>query len=1165
MVEGTGRKVWGVEILLAFAPWRAAQIDLFCVIELLCLNLGSHLARARMADTHERARYSIAKLGTIILCALLPPLLMRPRLLGLPNQGVHGAGPQATVPLGASETREFQLGPGENKNFLYAADAQSAVSISFVQTEEMLSVAWSRGGTLQRPRTNDAGLRSAIRFSIAAGEKTAETFEVSCLHTRLSCAGTVVVSEAHPATNADANLSSQEQILAEAEDTRRHGNESSWPVALQKFRACADFFQASGDGARRRAALNGEARLLLYRLSDYRAAHDAAVASTAVDTGDADLQGQGLAWKTLSSVEYFLGDYKASIRAAEKAIALYKQTGDDYWQGILLGNVAYTYREIGDTEHALECSERALAIARRLHDDFGVAFNLEALGTVHLARGELEQAFELYYEALDATRLQPYPAVEAAIWSGLGDLYTQLNDATRAEESYQKALPLAESAQDAAGELKIISSLGELYVRQHRPKDALTVLRDGFERAKKLGLTREQSELLTAIAQNEAQLGDQQAAAKDFNASVEVAARIGNHDAEADALLHFGDFESQYGDASRARSCYQKAFELWTAESNRAQSATALASLARLDAAAGDLMKARKEIEDALGFFEASRSTLASRDLRTSFFSSKHAYYDLAISILMRLHAGDPAHGYGEEAFGTAERANSRALLDEMAGRGVPRFAGAPADLLKEQQTNQSRLDAMYTQLRSLSEDPPKNAEKITRLRTDIEVQLRASDILDARIRAASGAYASFAGTHAASAEEIGEGIGVNSALLKFWVGEDASYLWVVTRDGFSPFTIHATHQQLQALGERWLASLQARAVRQQGETLAQRNARLAASDAMEKAAAADLGALLLSPLAGLSNVDRLYIVPDGPLDSIPFAALRIQARNADPDSPASQIVLSRYEVLVEPSEAIFEVLAQSRRPSTRAPRMAVYADAVYSTNDPRVSGAQSRAAETVSLSETLRLATEAGMANLPRLFGSREEARAIAALNGAANTSVHLGFRAEAAAVRAEDWSNYDVVHFGVHALLNPARPAFSGVVLTMVRRDGAPQNGVLWLSSIYALRMPVDLVVLSGCHTASGREIPGEGLEGLSRAFFFSGARSVVGSLWSVEDRETSILMQRFYRNLIQKKLPPAAALRLAQLDTARDSATSAPFHWAGFTVQGDGAAALQYSTGH
>jgi len=106
----------------------------------------------------------------------------------------------------------------------------------------------------------------------------------------------------------------------------------------------------------------------------------------------------------------------------------------------------------------------------------------------------------------------------------------------------------------------------------------------------------------------------------------------------------------------------------------------------------------------------------------------------------------------------------------------------------------------------------------------------------------------------------------------------------------------------------------------------------------------------------------------------------------------------------------------------------------------------------------------------------------------------------------------------------------------------------------------MRVNLVVLSGCHTANGREVPGEGLEGLSRAFFFAGARSVVGSLWSVEDRETSLLMEKFYGNLIREKQAPAEALRRAQLATASAASTSAPYYWAGFTVQGDGARALQ-----
>lgn len=1091
---------------------------------------------------------------TVVLMYCSTPVVGSPQV-----QSGSTAASKPAVLLIPSERKEFQLDPNQRQAFLLDTEARTNVEIVFEQAQEMLSIVWSSADPAKHvARTNDAGLKSTIRFSIVSGEPAQQSFEVSCLHAHLPCAGIVTVSPATPASDADARLAEQEESLAEAEDIRRHGDRSTWPSALEKFRSAAEFFQSIGDGTHRRAALNGEARLLLYKFSDYRGARDAALASTQVDTGDEDLQGQGLAWKTLSSAEYFLGDYTAGIQAAQKAIALYTKTGDDYWQGILLGNLAYTYRETGDTAHALESSEQALAIARRIQDKFGVAFNLEALATVQLSRGELERSFELYYEALDATRVQTYPAVEAAIWSGLGDLYSQLNDEKRAEECFQKALPLTESASDAAGMLKVLSSLGELYLRQNRPRDALAILQKGEKQAEKLELPRERSLLLAGMARSEAAIGDPQAARTNFEAAVDAATRISNKDAEASALLRYGDFEYRAGDLAHARDYYTRAFELWTQESNRAQTATALASLARLDFEAGNLLNARKEIEDALGFIENSRSTLASRELRTSFFSSKHAYYDLAISILMQLHAKEPGQGHDAEAFAVAERASSRVLLDEIAGGKVPTFVDAPADLLFEQHSNQTHLDALFDRLRSLSDEPNKNADQISKVRAEIEEQLRASDTLDGRIRAVSGDYAVFTGTRSPNSPEIVELLGPHSALAKYWVGTDRSYLWLIAHDGFHSFTIRLGDEAMRSLVRNWLRNLQARAAQKQGESLTDRGARLALADATERSTAEKLGRLLFPSLDSLNGVNRLYVVPDGPLASIPFAALRIPAGGTPGQVHSAAILLSRFELLVEPSESILQLVSRKPSQANRVPHIAVFADAVYSASDPRVE----KSSDTFSngaKSQTLGLADEAGMGHLPRLAASGEEARVIGELNGQSNTSIQLGFRALANVVREEDWSHYEIAHFGVHALLNPDQPAFSGVVLTMVHPDGAPRNGVLWLNDIYNLHMPLRLVVLSGCRTANGREIPGEGLEGLSRAFFFAGARSVVGSLWSVEDSETSLLMQRFYRNLIQGKLSPAAALRRAQLATAGQAGTSAPFHWAGFTIQGDGATAL------
>jgi CHAT domain-containing protein len=94
----------------------------------------------------------------------------------------------------------------------------------------------------------------------------------------------------------------------------------------------------------------------------------------------------------------------------------------------------------------------------------------------------------------------------------------------------------------------------------------------------------------------------------------------------------------------------------------------------------------------------------------------------------------------------------------------------------------------------------------------------------------------------------------------------------------------------------------------------------------------------------------------------------------------------------------------------------------------------------------------------------------------------------------------------------------------------------------------------VLSACRTALGKDVRGEGLVGLTRGFMYAGAPRVVASLWNVPDEGTSQLMSRFYKGMLRDGLTPAAALRRAQIAMSTDPAWSAPFYWAGFTLQGD-----------
>jgi CHAT domain-containing protein len=150
---------------------------------------------------------------------------------------------------------------------------------------------------------------------------------------------------------------------------------------------------------------------------------------------------------------------------------------------------------------------------------------------------------------------------------------------------------------------------------------------------------------------------------------------------------------------------------------------------------------------------------------------------------------------------------------------------------------------------------------------------------------------------------------------------------------------------------------------------------------------------------------------------------------------------------------------------------------------------------------------------------------------------------------------SQYRIVHFATHGLLNRTHPELSGVVLSLVDRQGKPQDGFLQLHDVYNLDLPAELVVLSACRTGLGKAVWGEGLVGLTRGFMYAGARRVVASLWGVQDLATAELMKRFYGAMLgEKQMRPAEALRAAQVEMWKQKRWRSPFYWGGFALYGE-----------
>jgi CHAT domain-containing protein len=171
-----------------------------------------------------------------------------------------------------------------------------------------------------------------------------------------------------------------------------------------------------------------------------------------------------------------------------------------------------------------------------------------------------------------------------------------------------------------------------------------------------------------------------------------------------------------------------------------------------------------------------------------------------------------------------------------------------------------------------------------------------------------------------------------------------------------------------------------------------------------------------------------------------------------------------------------------------------------------------------------------------------------------APDVDVALDFEANRASAMSPRLADYRVIHFATHGIIDNDHPELSGVVLSLFNDKGEPQDGFLRLHDIYNLKLPVDLVVLSACSTALGREIVGEGLIGLVRGFMYAGSRRVLASLWKVDDEATSELMTRFYRALFERGLAPSAALQAAQVELLKTKRWSHPFYWAGFVLQGE-----------
>ncbi|MDH3198097.1 MAG: CHAT domain-containing protein [Candidatus Krumholzibacteria bacterium] len=870
---------------------------------------------------------------------------------------------------------------------------------------------------------------------------------------------------------------------------------------------------------------------------------------------------------SLGVVHWSMGDMDAVVSDYERALEARRAVEDRILEGRTLNGLGSAHQRTGDYATSAAYYQRAIDLRRRTGDLAGLGTSLTYLGNTYYLAGRLTAARDAYEEALPILEAQGAPEQMVEILIGVANLYSDMGRIDRATETYRRAVVLAET--NALDEKVVICRLN--VADNHRRGSLYAECFAEYDRAQplveQLGDARWRAHFLRDRGRARIEAGDLDGAREDLIAAAAVAKEVDDPSYAITTQVNIAwlywelgaydrclraaeDAKGAAEEAGQARA-YSAALKMMAlAQANLGRRDEALVSLeeavaqdeydglellalygklnianqitclGRVEEArrhyyaiAPEIASQRKvelvadlhlgiadtfeqespdsavyHYERALALIESARASLGAAEVETGFLHGERrfVYEEVARYFASLSRAGDDE--WSARAFHTAERAKARALLDRLAA----------ASTMESTSEEDALLDALY----ALDPADPGRAGESARLRGEIE-RLRSE-----RRARALGVLGGDAGV--ATLEGLRGALPKRTAALAYALGDTASLLWVVDRDGVSLHRLPPRGELVTPVGRL------RDALRQPG-----------AGDAALRQSARALYETLVAPAdSRVARAERLLIVPDGFLFEVPFEVLLAEEPGQANDWSELAYLGRRWATVYAPSASVYLSLRANRRSRFDIDLLAFGAPDF-----------------------TTLAGDGAALAPLPH---AREEVEAISEHVKDARKDVRLGAKATESAYKERAASARPrVIHLATHGLVDASDPSASSVVLA--RAEGSDEDGYLHVGEIAASRATAAVVVMSACESATGRVTRGEGVLGLSRAFLASGAGAVVASLWAVSDESTAALMRTAYERMLGQKKPAAEALQFARAELMDDPRYQHPFYWSPFIVIG------------
>jgi CHAT domain-containing protein len=861
--------------------------------------------------------------------------------------------------------------------------------------------------------------------------------------------------------------------------------------------------------------------------------------------------------KTLNTLSYgYLRVNKnaQSIETARQALELAKSFNEKTSQNTALLNLSYVYDLQGDFAEAVKYLNIALPIALESKNRSMISRLYSQLGSEYYSLGQIQKALDYHLQSLNIRRELGERQSEAIALANIAQDYSAMGQNLRALEYNRQAVQIFNELGNKEALIRGLTTTGSIYLALKDSLKAKEAFNEGLKIAEGGNFDSTTAVLYHSLGVAENSLKNYQAAIDNYKKAAEIRRRLKQKRLEATSLGSMSDnylFLKKYEEAWAAGT---EALEISRTVGDRRTESNALYTLAYAKRFQNDkdLNAALAFIKDSIKIVESLRADLVSRENRASYLSTARYKYDFYVGLLIELEKQTGDKKYLAEAFAASERARARSLLDSIAESYTDISTGISPELKSREQSVHAKLSTLQMQLIRLKSAEKLDQSRIADLQKDIDRTDDEREQIELEIRRTNPRYAALKYPTTLNLAQTQATLDDRTVLLEYQTGLNTGFLFAVSKNDLQIVRL-PSEKNLRASIESLRESISV-------------PTRLGLSNYLVKGR--ELYQTLLAPVEPLlKNKTKIIVSADGALNYLPFEVLL--KNNQDASLDKLPFLVRDFEISYTPSASVLANLNSGENADAPKPAKSFLAFAApdYGT-------------KTENRNQFVSQNTKAVFGDdrswdLTDLPNAAVEAERISKLFPAGQSKVFLGAQAtEEQAKTNELLSQYRYLHFAVHGLIDEEQPQFSSLVLSLPKNTGenkiqsvtdqnpkseiqnpkSQEDGLLQTPEIYNLRLRADLVTLSACETGLGKEMRGEGIIGLTRAFFYAGTPSVLVSLWKVNDASTADLMTSFYEQLGKNNgRSKAAALRQAQLKLIAENKYSHPYYWAPFVIQG------------